>query len=396
MPTKVGPWCRHFVNNNFEDHICDAEFALIGEAPGTRENERGIPFTGPSGYDLESWWREAGLRREQFYIDNCYPEQPPGNKLFLINQASLRASTEAMRERLVRTLPRVCVVVPTGNTALRGLLDNPRLNITDWRGSILNWNGHKCIPTIHPAATQRQKILTKLCVADWRRIARESKDPRIILPNRHHIVDPSYQELTSYAEKAHHYFADQDLTELPPRVLSVDVENDIKSKKLLCVGFSFDWRESITVSTLERDFDDLAHYRAGQHFISELLGANYPVVGQNYCTDLWKLSFHFPHISRQRLIDNYVWDLMEMAHCLDPNDGGDTTEGSENQSDEGLRVGMYDLATLTSLYTKEPFYKHMSSHPSQEKRWAYCGTDCCVTREIFDVLWYKLYERGLV
>jgi hypothetical protein len=113
-------------------------------------------------------------------------------------------------------------------------------------------------------------------------------------------------------------------------------------------------------------------------------------------TDLWKLSFHFKNISRQRLIDNYVWDLMELAHMLDPNDGGDTSEGSENESDEGVRVGMYDLATLCSLHTKEPYYKNQGSHPSQEVRWVYNGKDACVQREIFDKLWWKAYERGLV
>lgn len=396
MPTHVGPWCHHFQNNNFQEHVCDATFALIGEAPGSRENERGIPFTGPSGYDLETWWREAGISRSQFYIDNCYPEQPPGNKLFLIPKAALESSISEMLLRLKRTVPNVSVVVPTGNVAFRSLFNESKWNITDWRGSILNWNGIKCIPTIHPAATQRQKILTKLCVADWKRIAKEARDPRIILPVRKHIVDPSYEEMRIYAEKAHKYFNSKDVTELPPRVLSVDVENDIKSKKLLCVGFSFDWKESITVSTVEKDFDDLGHFNAGQCFISEMLGAGYSWVLQNGMTDLWKLAFHFTNVSKQKMIDSYVWDLMELAHMLDPNDGGDTSEGSENESDEGVRVGMYDLATLASLYTKEPFWKNQSSHPSWEVRQVYNGKDCCVQREIFDALWWRSYERGLV
>src|SRR5882672_11352828 len=135
MATKVGPWCKHYQENNFQDHVCDAKYALIGEAPGTREDESGIPFIGPSGYDLEKWWKEAGLSRGEFYIDNCYPEQPPGNKLFLIPKDSLATSTATMLMRLKKFLPVACTVVPTGNTALRALFGDTKMAITDWRGS---------------------------------------------------------------------------------------------------------------------------------------------------------------------------------------------------------------------------------------------------------------------
>lgn len=393
MPTKVGPYCRHFQKNNWQEHVCDAKYALIGEAPGSRENEYGIPFVGPSGYDLETWWKKAGLARSEFYIDNCYPEQPPGNKLFLISKSDLETSTTAMLMRLRRTLPISPVIIPTGNTALRALFGDSKLAITDWRGSILNWEGKWCIPTIHPAATQRQKILTKLCVADWERIAYVGKWGHVPT-RRHNIVDPSLAEMYAFAGAAKEYFGNQE-TQLPPRVLSVDVENDIKTKKLLCVGFSFDPKVSITISTIRKDYEDENAFQAAQSVIVALLSYPWPCVYQNGMTDVWKLSNHFPNI-RKQLINNYIWDLIELDHMLDPNDGGDTSEGSEQASDEGLRIGMRDLGTLCSLYTKEPYYKNMGSHPDQEKRWKYNGLDCCVQREIFDVLWWKAYKRGLV
>src|SRR5882757_9040545 len=115
MLTHVGPFCHHYQKNNWQEHICDAKYALIGEAPGSRENESGIPFIGPSGYDLEKWWKEAGLVRSEFYIDNCYPYQPPSNKLFLINRDDLLSSTRDMLARL-QNLQSVQVIVPTGNT----------------------------------------------------------------------------------------------------------------------------------------------------------------------------------------------------------------------------------------------------------------------------------------
>lgn len=392
----IHDWCKHG-----HDHVgCNAELVLVGEAGGANESERQEPFVGSSGYALETWWREVGLYRAQFFLTNVVPYQPLGNKIFLVPKDELAHYAAVLRQKL-SALPNPVVIVPTGNTAMRALFSDPKMNITDYRGSILGWrdlNGRtiKVIPTIHPAATMRQKILTKLCLADWKRIAAESRDPRILLPKRHHIVDPSKEELYDYAGRAQSYFfGSGDVTELPPRVITVDVENDIKTKKLLCVGFSFDFRESITISTLEKDFDDVNHFRIAQETIQFLLKQAWPTVYQNGMTDVWKLARHWPDL-KQQIIDGYVWDLIEMDHCLDPNDGGDTSSGSEIETDEGLKVGMRDLGTLASLYTKEPYYKHEGGSFSQEKRWIYNGKDACVQREIFDVLWWRLYERGLV
>jgi len=96
---------------------------------------------------------------------------------------------------------------------------------------------------------------------------------------------------------------------------------------------------------------------------------------------------------------SYVWDLIEMGHLLDPNDGGDTKEGSEDQGDEGggVRVGMLDLATLYSLYGKCPvYYKHLSSSPRWEERARYNALDAAVQREIFDPMWEALNAKGFV
>ena len=402
MPKFIRPWCRHFQRNDMPaDHICDAKVALIGEAPGRREDEDeyGRPFVGPSGYDLDTWWRPLGLRRTELYIDNCHAVRPPGNHLELVPPAELKSSIEAMLARL-RRQP-VNVIVPTGNTALRALFpgEHPARNITDWRGSILTWEGRKCIPTIHPAATQRQKVLTKLCVADWKRIAEERGTPSFVPPLHRCVIDPSPRERYEWTFAARAYFSEtwKRPSVAPPRVLSVDVEN-IRGgdHQLTCVGLSFDPSWSITVSTVERDYTSHSTFMDAQLWLIDMLSAEWPIIGQNFMTDLYKLVMWYPAL-RGPLQAAYVWDLMEMAHLLDPNDGGDTREGSPDEpEEEGVRIGMYDLATLTSLYTREPYYKWMSSSGSWEQRQMYNGLDACCQREIFDPLWLRLNERGLV
>ena len=395
MPTFVRPWCRHYPSNNMpEGHICDAKIALIGEAPGRVEDETGKPFVGPSGYDLDKWWDLCGLKRADFYIDNCWPYRPENNDLSTVPPADLETAITRMKWRLNRQ--QVTVIVPTGNTALRALLGDRRVNISDWRGSILSWNGKKLIPTIHPAATQRQRILTKLCVADWKRISSESTSAELNIPPRHTIIDPSKDELLQYDDEIGRYF-NYEYRSGPPRVLSVDVENIIEGDRhLTCVGFSFDPSRSITISTLEGDYDSDKRFKIAQSYIRKWLSCGWPIVGQNFITDLYKLSLWEP-LLRGHLTRSYVWDLMEMAHLLDPNDGGETTEGSEDELNEGgVRIGMLDLATLCSLYTRQPYYKWMGGSGQWEARQRYNGLDCCIQREIFDRLWELLNERSLV
>lgn len=396
MATHVRPWCSHFPDNNMPiDHICDAKIALIGEAPGRVEDETGRPFVGASGYDLDRWWSLCGLRRTDFYIDNVYPERPVGNDLSTIPLDRLKLSTERMLWRLSRQP--VTVIVPTGNTALRALLGWKNAKISDWRGSILSWNGKKVIPTIHPAATQRQRVLTKLCVADWKRISSDSAFSDLRLPLRKCIIDPSIGELEEFNDELREYFTYNYRPGEPPRVLSVDVENVIEGDRhITCVGFSFREDRSITVSTIESDYEDPVRFGKSISFAKRWLQGDYPIVGQNFMTDLFKL-VQWDRELKEPLCRNYIWDLIEMAHLIDPNDGGGTDEGSEGE-EEGpeVRVGMLDLATLTSLYTRQPYYKHMSRLPRWEDRQTYNGLDACVQREIFDRLWEILNERSLV
>lgn len=51
-----------------------ARYILIGEAPGPTEEETGEPFVGASGWRLKDWWGRAGLKREDFRIENVCVE----------------------------------------------------------------------------------------------------------------------------------------------------------------------------------------------------------------------------------------------------------------------------------------------------------------------------------
>lgn len=57
-----------------------AQWLIVGEAPGAEEDRQGEPFVGRAGQLLNSMLRAIGLAREQVYIANVLKCRPPGNR----------------------------------------------------------------------------------------------------------------------------------------------------------------------------------------------------------------------------------------------------------------------------------------------------------------------------
>lgn len=62
------------------DGNLDADIVLIGEAPGKKEDEQGLPFVGASGRFLNEMLERAGLARGDVYITNIVKYRPPNNR----------------------------------------------------------------------------------------------------------------------------------------------------------------------------------------------------------------------------------------------------------------------------------------------------------------------------
>ena len=58
----------------------NADWLVIGEAPGADEDRQGEPFVGRAGLLLNEMLFAAGLRREQVYIANILKCRPPNNR----------------------------------------------------------------------------------------------------------------------------------------------------------------------------------------------------------------------------------------------------------------------------------------------------------------------------
>lgn len=129
----------------------DADLMIVGEGPGRREDEQGLPFVGPSGRLLDQLLEEIGLTRDNnTYIANVVKCRPPGNRD--PRQDEIDACADYLREQLRLVDPKA--VVTLGNFSSKLLLRTDT-GITRLRGHAYEWWGRFLIPTFHPAAALR-------------------------------------------------------------------------------------------------------------------------------------------------------------------------------------------------------------------------------------------------
>src|SRR4051794_26747741 len=58
----------------------DADLMFVGEAPGAREDEQGLPFVGRAGQLLDELLADVGLKRSDTFVTNVLKCRPPGNR----------------------------------------------------------------------------------------------------------------------------------------------------------------------------------------------------------------------------------------------------------------------------------------------------------------------------
>ncbi|MBN1824765.1 MAG: uracil-DNA glycosylase [Candidatus Eisenbacteria bacterium] len=142
-----------------------ADVVLIGEAPGRREDESGVPFVGQAGKLLDKALEAVGLRREEIYIANVLKCRPPENRN--PKREEIEACRPFLEEQLALIRPRV--LVPMGNFALN-LFTRKRVSISKAHGQRFSWSDRTVIPIYHPAAVLYNRSLETVLAEDFRRI----------------------------------------------------------------------------------------------------------------------------------------------------------------------------------------------------------------------------------
>ena len=157
----------------FADGNPKAKIMLIGEGPGSNEDQEGLPFVGRAGALLDKMLASISLNRKNVYITNVINYRPPEN----------RSPTE---EEIARYLPYLekhieiidpKIIVLLGSSAMNALIGREKA-ISEVRGKWIEKIIGECktsiIVTFHPAFLMRQPTQKKMAWIDLKMI-REKK-----------------------------------------------------------------------------------------------------------------------------------------------------------------------------------------------------------------------------
>ncbi len=123
-----------------------ADWMLVGEAPGADEDRQGEPFVGRAGQLLNAMLRAIGLRREQVYIANILKCRPPRNRD--PRPEEVTRCEDYLHRQVQLVQPRV--ILALGRIAAHNLLktDTP---LGRMRGRRYEYDDIPLVVTYHPA-----------------------------------------------------------------------------------------------------------------------------------------------------------------------------------------------------------------------------------------------------
>ncbi|WP_176047356.1 uracil-DNA glycosylase [Burkholderia sp. BCC1644] len=158
--------CEKRTNTVFGVGDREADWMLIGEAPGENEDKQGEPFVGQAGKLLDNMLQSLSLKRgDNVYIANVIKCRPPGNRNPEPDEV---ASCEPYLQRQV-ALVKPKLIVALGRFAAQTLLKTDA-SIASLRGRVHAYEGVPVIVTYHPAYLLRSlqdksKAWADLCLA---------------------------------------------------------------------------------------------------------------------------------------------------------------------------------------------------------------------------------------
>jgi DNA polymerase-1 len=368
----------------------NARILFIGEAPGQEEDLLGEPFIGSAGQFLRRALIQKGFDPQAMLFHNCFQQRPPDNNIgYFFNDKSCTNPTwegqehiEALRDWLkeVRARGELYLIVALGAIPLNVLTGKRFIN--KWRGSVLPCTlveGLKVYATFHPSHVMRsmeepleglsgeKKERTQnalpLFLIDLDRIKEEARVPELFYPKRVFETDLSFLDLINRIKRLNH-----------EKLVACDIETlpgqEGQGPILWCIGFAPSPGQAFVVPFIKKLAPCWVIEQEAQlhQAISEVfLNPNVQKVFQNGSYDLAVLGRYFGH----RVATGSQEDTMLCHHASYP-------------------YLFRSLAVLTSIYTKEPYYKddgrNLVSGRGDIGEFLYNAKDCCVTREIFPIV----------
>jgi uracil-DNA glycosylase family 4 len=146
-----------------------AQIMFIGEGPGKKEDELGIPFVGAAGKFLDEMLTVINLKREDVYIANTVKCRPPENRDPLPEEKAMCWSWLLDQIRIIQ--PKL--IVTLGKHSMEIFL--PTFKISEIHGSALRREipeiGKQIIFALyHPAAALYNGSMREVLIKDFKKI----------------------------------------------------------------------------------------------------------------------------------------------------------------------------------------------------------------------------------
>jgi uracil-DNA glycosylase len=142
---------------------------ILGEAPGSNEDQEGLPFVGRAGTLLDKMLASINLNRKRVYISNIINYRPPENRKPTDDE--INRYLPFVKKHIEIISPKILILL--GSTAMNALIDSDVV-ISKVRGKWIEKEYGQCktsvIVTFHPAFLMRQPTQKKLAWADLKMI----------------------------------------------------------------------------------------------------------------------------------------------------------------------------------------------------------------------------------
>jgi len=162
--------CRQRTHVVFGVGNPEARLMFIGEGPGADEDRKGEPFVGRAGQLLTKIIESMGMERHEVYIANVVKCRPPENRTPLPDEIATCSPFLFQQIKAIRPRVIVCLGTPATQTVL-----GTRDTITRLRGTFLEIDGIRVMPTFHPAYLLRNPAAKREVWDDMKKVMAELK-----------------------------------------------------------------------------------------------------------------------------------------------------------------------------------------------------------------------------
>ena len=153
----------------FSDGNPKSKIMFLGEAPGSNEDQEGLPFVGRAGSLLDKMLASINLDRKSVYISNIINYRPPENRR--PTDEEINRYLPFVKKHIEIIAPKILILL--GSTAMNALIGN-EVVISKIRGQWIEKEFGQCktsmIVTFHPAFLMRQPTQKKLAWIDLKMI----------------------------------------------------------------------------------------------------------------------------------------------------------------------------------------------------------------------------------